>query len=91
MLGLAFVLGATVTVLWMIAILRVPDNPDVPVNMAMKVMMFLTSPPFLLSYASGGRLVYSVPVLNGLLYAGVVWVWMNAKSTVRYAGRASRD
>ena len=83
MLGLAFALGAVVAVLWMFAILRVPDDPDVPVNMAMKVMMFLTCPPFLLSYALGGALVYSVPVLNGALYAVIAWIWSRTKAVVR--------
>jgi hypothetical protein len=83
MLGLAFVVGAVVAVLWMFAILRVPDNPDIPVNLAMKVMMFFSCPPFLLSYAMGGALVYSVPVLNGLLYAAIAWVWIGTKAVVR--------
>ncbi|MBS1814302.1 MAG: hypothetical protein JSS87_05460 [Acidobacteria bacterium] len=85
-LGLAFVLGAAIAVVWMFAILRVSDDPDIPVNMGMKVMMFFTCPPFLLSYASGGALVYSVPVLNGLLYAGIAWIW----SATRTKTRASR-
>lgn len=82
-LTLAFIIGLAIAILWMYGILHVSVDPDVPISMTMKILMFLTAPPFLLSFALGG-LYLAVPVLNGLVYMAVTYLWHLTRRASRH-------
>lgn len=78
----AFVIGFAVAVLWMYGILHTSGDAPVAMSMPTMVLMFITAPPFLLSYTLGG-MVFSVPFLNGIFYAGLAYLWIVTRKASR--------